>query len=804
MIALELFDIHKTYRSAMEVRALRGVSFSFRRSEFVCVLGPSGCGKTTLLNIIGGLDRYDEGDLVIGGVSTKAYTDADWDAYRNRSVGFVFQNYNLIPHQSVLKNVEIALTLSGVSPGERRKRAEQALVDVGLHDQLSKKPSQLSGGQMQRVAIARALVNDPEIILADEPTGSLDSQTSVQVMEILSEIAKTRLVIMVTHNAELADKYATRTIHLLDGETLSDDNPADQQGARGRGGGAQGAKTAGTAMSLGTAVSLSFSNLLTKRVRAVITAFAGSIGIIGIALVLAITSGVGRYIGDLQAEVLSGFPISITAGPQTLDDLRDPANHVRPMQGPVTRTAERFPGDDLIRRRPPPERRTAHTNVFTPEYIELINSLKSDMPGAISTVSFDWGVEMNVLAGAGGNVVRFETVPQGFMGGMMDIAGMPGMLGGPNLYWMEMPDNEDFILSQFELIGGEGSRLPRAANEVAIVVDTFNRLSAEFMSRIGIDEGEIFAISDFLGQNMLKVVPNNYFYTPRGDLFTAATMADFATIFDSDVGKHLTVVGILRMRPGVSNGFLSPGFVHTVALTDYIVQNAAASDIVAAQLASPRNVLTGMIFSSEALRGRQLARLGGDPMPMGINIFPRDFAAKEAIALRLDEHNDALAAAGRADERIIFVDMAELISDMTQTLLSTVSYALIFFAAISLFVSTIMIGIITYVSVLERTKEIGILRSVGARKKDITRVFKAETLIIGLAAGVIGVGIAYVLQFPINMIIVFLAGIDDIAALRALHALLLVAGSMCLTLLSGLIPSRIAARKDPVEALRVE
>jgi len=790
----------------MEVHALRGVSFRFRQAEFVCVLGPSGCGKTTLLNIIGGLDRYDEGDLVINGVSTKKYKDADWDAYRNRSIGFVFQNYNLIAHQTVLKNVEIALTLSGVAPAERRKLAAQALIDVGLEDQMKKKPNQLSGGQMQRVAIARALVNNPDIILADEPTGSLDSGTSVQVMEILKEISATRLVIMVTHNGELANAYASRIIQLLDGKTLSDSNPPvreqDEINAEGK------KRGKGTSMSMATAMSLSLNNLLTKRGRTVITAFAGSIGIIGIGLVLALSTGLSRYIGTLQTEVLSGFPISITAGDQVLDDMRDaPNQNIGGGGSGGQRRPGQHPDGDIIHRRVPRESRVSHINVFNPEYLAYVESINTAMPGSVSTISYQRGAVMNVLAKGGETVVRYETSQQGFAGGMMEMAGIAGMaaLGGPNLYWMELPDNSDFVLSQYDLIGGRGSRLPGVANEIAIVVDTWNRLDAAFLNKLGIPERENYRIGDFLGKTLLKVIPNDDFYYAGATRYSAAsTEAQFTDLWNGDAGMELTVVGILRMKPGLSGGYLSQGIVYTSALKDYVVATAAASKIAQEQLNSNRNALTGTLFSSEAQRNRQLMMLGADPTPTSINIFPRDFSSKEAIKDYLEAYNNRKVAEGKPGERVIFVDMAELISDMTTTLLDAVATALIFFAAISLVVSSIMIGIITYVSVLERTKEIGILRSVGARKKDISHVFNAETLIVGFTAGAIGVFFAWVLCFPINAVVHAEVGLRNIATLSVLHALLLIGGSMVLTLIAGFLPSKIAARKDPVAALRAE
>lgn len=770
---LKLENISKTYRNGETVRALRRISVAFRKSEFVAVLGPSGCGKTTLLNIIGGLDRYDagEGDLIINRISTKHFTDRDWDAYRNRSIGFVFQNYNLISHQTVLQNVEIALTLSGVPLSERRRRAKQALADVGLSDQLKKKPNQLSGGQMQRVAIARALVNNPDIILADEPTGALDSQTSMQVMEILKEISKTRLVIMVTHNGQLAEKYSDRIIRLLDGEIISDtspvvgeaDTPAQPDGKR---------KFKGTSMSMATALSLSLKNLLTKRGRAILTSFAGSIGIIGVALVLALSNGLSKYMADMQSETLSGFPITVSSVAQIIDLEAARQNFGNP-------TYEEYPEGDVLYSYDMSSQLSRHENIITDDYIEYVRRITEVLPGAANSIAYSYGVRMNLLAKVSDTVVRFQ----------------------PGSYADELPDNPDFILSLFELIGEE-SRLPEAEDEIVLVVDKYNRINKTFFSRLGITEERQanLRLSDFIGKTILKVVPSDEYYIKDGDLFTEAQPGDYNALYESRGGIRLTIVGVLRPKAETASEFLLTGIAYTPALTATVVEDAQNSKIARAQKESDVDVLTGAPFADEQARKNTLQALGADTTPTGINIYPKDYASKDQIKDYLDKYNE-----GREDaEQIIFTDLAEMITSITGTLLDTVTYVLVGFAAISLVVSTIMIAIITYVSVIERTKEIGILRSVGARKKDISRVFNAETLIIGFTAGVFGVGISYALTFPINFIISRLVEIIEIAWLRSVHAILLVVGSMALTLIAGFIPSRIAAKKDPVVALRTE
>lgn len=792
MLKLRLNNIKKTYTNGEVVTALKDISIGFRENEFVSILGPSGCGKTTLLNIIGGLDRYDHGDLIINGVSTKEFKNSDWDAYRNQSIGFVFQSYNLIGHQTVLQNVEIAMTLSGISTTERKQRARMALTEVGLADHLNKKPNQLSGGQMQRVAIARALVNDPDIILADEPTGALDSTTSIQVMDILKEVAKTRLVIMVTHNGELAKEYSDRIIQILDGEVQSDSNPVEESQLENRSAiTSKKQEFKKTAMSLLTATMLSFKNLLTKRGRTLITAFAGSIGIIGVALVLALSNGLSNYMSSLQSDTLSSFPISITTGEQIVDFTEQgppgPGSFERSNDAS---TYTEYPEENIVYSYDREENSTRHTNIITQDYLNYIEKIKAELPNAVNNITYTQGVNINLLAKGEDSIVKFETLSA--------PSGMEMMGGFNNTYWQELPENNDFILSQYDLIG-EGSTIPVDKNEIALVVDTYNRIDKEFFKKLGItSDNEHFKINDFIGKTFIKVISNNDFYTKNENLFTTAAPTDYEKLYDN-TGTELTITGILRPKNDTTNSYLSPGIAYTTALTAEIVEDAQKSEIAIAQKESEMDVLLGTPLDKKA-KDQALLMLGADTTPTGINIYTRDYESKDNTKKYLDQYNENK----RDDDKLIYSDMAETISSVTGTLLNTVTYVLTGFAAISLLVSTIMIGIITYVSVIERTKEIGILRSLGARKKDISRVFNAETLIIGFAAGMIGVGFSYLLTIPINSIILNLSAISGIASLNPLHAALLVVGSMILTLIAGIIPSRMAAKKDPVVALRTE
>lgn len=780
---LKLENVRKTYTGGgEEVIAMRGMTIEFRANELVSILGPSGCGKTTMLNVIGSLDKYDSGDLIINGTSTKNFKEEDWDAYRNNSVGFVFQNYNLISHQNILQNVELAMTLSGISATERKERATKALQDVGLGDKLDKKPNQLSGGQMQRVAIARALVNNPEIILADEPTGALDSKTSIQIMDILKEVSETRLVIMVTHNPELAEEYSTRIVNLLDGDLQSDSNPLTEAEKKTSASQNTGRKFKKTSMSMLSAMALSFKNLLTKKGRTITTAIAGSIGIIGVGLVLALTGGLTSYMDGLQADSLANFPIVVqesVLGAMNPNGSQDEIDW------------QPFPEGDTIYRLDQGEFHS-HTNDITDEFLTHLEEMETALPDAVNALSFHRNVNMNILVNTDDTVVKFDTTPQG-------SAPMAPFAGGAQ--WQEMPDSHDFILSHYELIEG---RMPENMNEILLLVDQYNRLEDSFFVNLGMSgSSESFNTSDFLDQTMLRLIDNNDFYQPRGELFVPATPADYGYLFENANGVDLTIVGILRIQETAPEGFsfFTEGFLYTTALTDYVLEQANASDIAMAQADRDTNVFTGLPFENDEIRRMTLLNLGADTMPVSIDIFPTDFDSKDQIMDYLADFNVGLAD----EDQIIAIDMAEImVASMVGSSFDVISYVLIGFAAISLVVSTLMIGIITYVSVMERTKEIGILRSIGARKKDISRVFTAETLIVGLTAGTLGVVVAYILSIPLNTLFENLAGISGIVALNPLYAFLLVAGSAVLTTMAGIFPSRTAAKKDPVEALRTE
>ena len=782
MPKLTLTDIKKSYQSAELVHALKGVSLEFRESELVSILGPSGCGKTTLLNVIGGLDHYDSGDITLGGMSTKDFHEADWDAYRNHSIGFVFQNYNLIGHQTVLQNVEIAMTLSGVSASERRRKAEEALRSVGLADQLYKKPSQMSGGQMQRVAIARALVNNPEIILADEPTGALDSQTSIQIMEILKELSKTRLVIMVTHNAELAHEYSSRIITLLDGELRSDSNPlreAKEPAGSMADTGASKLRLPRTSMSFLTALKLSMKNLLTKKKRTALTSIAGSIGIMGVALVLAISTGMGAYTDSLQRD-LANYPLIISRDVQT------------PRQGGPTwmhdvDTTGQFPDTDEISLWDAEAENIAHRNIITSDFVDYLNT--QVVNADLGVVTFSHGMQMNVLARANEHYFRYTT-SQG-----RSVMGMN--IGGQSLF-SELPDNKDFILEQYDVLYG---RFPANAFELVLVVDSFNRLDVSMLSELGIIPEEDLQFSDVIGRQF-SVIPNNSFFQNNGGIFQARTE------FDTEIwntGHILEIVGVLRVNEEAPAEMLNHGLSYTTALTQLMLADAATSDVALAQIAAgdTRNVLTGAPFNPADPRvtfDSVMMAIGADTMPSGVQIFPSSFAAREEIRSLIS----AYAADQPEEMRIVYTDPSAEMVERFNEMVGLISVILTAVAALALVVSTIMIGIITYVSVVERTKEIGILRAIGARKKDVTRIFNAETLLIGLVAGTIGVAMALLLSIPLNLVIGRMMGVDGIATLPVYFAVALIAGSMALTLFGGLLPARGAAKKDPVVALRTE
>jgi putative ABC transport system permease protein len=784
---LELKNVVKNYYVGdMVIEAVRGVSVKFRKNEFVAVLGPSGCGKTTLLNIIGGLDRYTSGDLIINGRSTTKYKDYDWDSYRNHSVGFVFQNYNLIPHQSVLKNVELALTLSGVSKAKRRKMATEALEKVGLGDQLHKKPNQLSGGQQQRVAIARALVNDPDILLADEPTGALDTKTSVPIMEILKEISKDRLIIMVTHNSQLAEKYASRLIRLLDGKIVSDDNPYEGTAEvleEAKPKKAKKKEKQKTAMSFLTALALSLNNLVTKKTRTLLTAFAGSIGIIGIALVLALSNGFQGYINKMQADTLASYPIVIT---ETSVDFTAFQNR------PSRTELKKYPDGDVVYVNKIMERlnNLIIFNEITEEYIDEV--IKTIDPSLYNGISYLNSVRLNVYKEKTFQDITFyqpvRTTSDNMMSGSI---------------WQELIDNTDFVGSQYDVLAG---RFPESHDELVIVVDQYNQITDMVLMALGMLDTtapvDQYKFDEILGTKF-HLIYNDALYSFTGTHFVTNNITK-AIAEDDEKSLELEVVGIVRLNSETEIGSITGTVGYLSSLTDHVLEKSLNSEIVNWQIENENiDVFTGNPFTEnpEEERYENLKKLGGVATPTTINIYPVDINAKEKIKEHLDAYN---AAQTEEADKVIYTDLIEVVISSISTIINIISYVLIAFTAISLFVSSIMIGIITYISVLERTKEIGILRSIGARKKDISRVFNAETIIIGFTAGIMGIGITLLFTIPINIILHRLVEISNIAKLNPLHGVMMVVISMALTLIAGFIPARIAAKRDPVIALRTE
>ena len=771
---LKLNNIVKVYKMGDTfIHALNDVSLEFEQNGFVSILGPSGCGKTTMLNLIGGLDVYSSGDLIINGKSTRNFKARDWDNYRNKSIGFVFQNYNLISHQSVLRNVELALTLSGVSDSERKKRAKEMLSLVGLADQFKKKPNQLSGGQMQRVAIARALVNNPDIILADEPTGALDSETSVAIMEILKKIAKQKLVIMVTHNGELADKYSNRIIRLKDGQVLSDTRISEPPAIEEQKSPAVKGKKKKSSMSFFTALNLSFKNLITKKVRTFITAFAGSIGIIGVALVLSISNGVSLKISDLQSNGLAGFPLTIS---------KNPINIEMSAQGFEGAATGDIPEDavvvfDAMANMKP------HENVITQEYVDYIKNMDNSL---YNDITYGKAVAMNIFTKRVSDVIPIT-----------NMFTVNPLFSSSNFF--EIPGDQDFILSIYDIVEGN---MPKNKDELLIVIDNKNRIEKYSLDALGFDvSSEQIKFSDIIGKEY-KLIPNDKYYNEIGGKFAPISVDQYADVYENEA-QTMKVVGIIRVKPDAPSELFGNGIGYMPELTDYVLKQAENSAIAKAQAKSDKSVLFGQsdteLTASE--KKEMMQTLGADSSPSNISIYPKDFDSKEKIKNYLEEYNN-----GKSDEdKIVVTDIAKTITGMFDTMLTVISVALISFAAISLVVSSIMIGIITYVSVLERTKEIGILRSIGARKKDIGRVFNAETIIIGAISGGLGVGITYLLTFPINSIVsIFAPELGTIAVFSPVSAAALIVLSMGLTLIAGLVPSHIASNKNPVTALRTE
>lgn len=778
---LQVSHITKTYRTGDFIQtALNDVSLNFRENEFVAVLGQSGSGKTTFLNVIGGLDRYDSGDLIINEKSTREFKSADWDTYRNNSVGFIFQSYQLIGHLSILDNVEMGMTLSGVSAGDRRKKALDVLERVGLKDHLHKKPAQLSGGQMQRVAIARALANDPDIILADEPTGALDTETSHQIMRLIRQIAKDKLVIMVTHNPELAEQYADRIVRFSDGRVVDDSHPCAPNESTAR------YVPKKTSMSFPTALKLSFKNILTKKGRTVLTSFASSIGIIGIALVLSLSNGFDQQINKYETGTLSNFPIIVNQNAMSLD-LSSP-----PTDG--TENLDKFPETDKIYPYSIADNTVMHTNKITAEYIEYLEKFDQSL---LDGVAYSRNISMNLLRMTDGKAVAVNTQAAGF-------STFPSK---------ENSGDAGYLSEYYDLLAGS---FITDSHQVMLLVDEYNRLDVSQLEALGLDSNaQSIDFSSVLGKEF-KLIYNDDYYIQRDRLFTVnGNPADLSELYHSQNAVTLTVCGIIRINSDANISALSTGLLYSDALAREFIANAENSEIVKAQRAADYNVLTGQVFEQNgqtpanpmaqmsgtaATKEAALEALGAETVPSGIYLFPVDFDAKEELIAYLEAWNGSLAE----EDQIIHTDMAEIITILSGSIMSAITMVLVAFAAISLVVSMIMIGIIIYISVLERTKEIGVLRALGARKKDITRVFNAETFLIGSFSGLLGIGLAYLLTIPTNLILKQLTDLSGVAQLNPLHALILVLISIVLTLIGGFIPAKIAAKKDPVEALRSE
>lgn len=869
---LELKDVVKEYKTADEtVAALKGVSLKFRKSEFVSILGPSGCGKTTLLNIIGGLDRYTSGDLIINGKSTKDFSDKDWDTYRNHSVGFVFQSYNLIPHQTVLENVELALTLSGIGAKERRERAVAVLEKVGLGKKINVRPNQLSGGQMQRVAIARALINDPEILLADEPTGALDSKTSVQIMELLKEISSDRLIIMVTHNPELAEKYSSRIIRLFDGVIEGDDKPLTDEEVKVESAATPNDKRTNkgrkkTSMSFLTALSLSFRNLMTKKGRTFLVSFAGSIGIIGIALILSLSSGFQTYINRTQEETLSKYPITIQ---QTYTDMSSVLEEFNKSDN-----AGAYPNDGKIS-----QNDSLYKMIHTYSGAQVTNNLekfkkeldkKEYNTQKITAVQYTYNMTFDTYVkrenGKYERVMSTVDWMDKTMGGLQMsssyISMYAGMMGSSGNAWSEALDNEGFIKSKYDVLAGEWMDFDGdpEVGEVMVVVDKYNRIPDYILPALGLADknellydianaipgaaGEIyknmynvtevaeedkfavkykdFTAADLVGREFSIVLPAAYYYKENADdaTYKYALYSDDVTVVSEQAveqavaaGKKVKVVGVIRRKENVSSGALSSNIVYSNALTKTLLKKVGAESVVVDQKATPElNVLTGKTFDAETAEKAGTSFDGNmlkfgyadENKPSSIAIYASSFANKDYIESFIAGYNEKVESEGNTKDKISYTDYTGMMMSSITTIINAVSYVLIGFVSVSLIVSSIMIGIITYISVLERIKEIGVLRALGASKKDVARVFNAETLIIGLAAGLIGIAVTILLNIPVSAIICSLAGIKNVAVLPWQGGLILVAISMLLTFIAGLIPSRIASKKDPVVALRSE
>ena len=857
---LKLKNITKDYDTASsKVQALKGININFRKSEFVSILGQSGCGKTTLLNIIGGLDHYTTGDLIINGKSTKKFKDRDWDAYRNYSVGFVFQSYNLIQHQSILSNVELALTLSGVSKKERTKRAIEALEQVGLKEQIHKKPNQLSGGQMQRVAIARALVNNPDIILADEPTGALDTKTSVQIMEILKKISKDKLIIMVTHNPELAEKYSSRVIKILDGVITDDSNPYEGMDEKEE----KENKKLRTSMSFFTALSLSLNNLMTKKGRTILTAFAGSIGIIGIALILSLSSGVQNYIKKVEEDTLSEYPLTIAKeSVDTSAMLTALMDEEKPEE---ERENDKIYSRNIMTKMISSVSQKVTTNNIQElkKYLEEENNVIKENSNAIQ---YTYNIPINIYKeNTEDGVVKVNpsTIMSEVMGMQTSQASsMMSSYSNMNV-WTEMLDNKELINSQYDVLAGH---MPNSYDEVVLIVDEENQISDYTLYSLGLrdidelkdkmnkiknreqveeDENQVFSYDDLLGLEFKLLLNTDYYEKENGMWVDKSDDEEYLKEKIKDA-EAIKITGIIKAKSDTNISSTAGIVGYTKELTEYAINKTNEAEIVKEQKENKDiNVFTGMNFSAsskdktidytslspeqqmylQSLSSEELALLisayaeNSDSTyesnlenlgvvdlesPTAINIYPKDFDSKEIIKQEIENYNKKCENEGKEEDKITYTDLVGTLMSSVTVIVNIISYVLIAFVAISLVVSSIMIGIITYISVLERIKEIGILRAIGASKKDISRVFRAETFIEGVFSGVLGILVTIILNIPINIIIKAITGVSNLSSLPVGGAVILIVISMILTVIAGSIPAKMAAKKDPVEALRTE
>lgn len=810
---LELKNITKKYVIGdVSQQVLKGISIEFRKNEFTSILGASGSGKTTLLNIIGGLDKYDSGDLIIEGVSTKKYQDKDWDSYRNYRVGFIFQSYNLIPHQTVLFNVEIALTLSGISKMERRKKAKEALTKVGLKNHMNKRPNQLSGGQMQRVAIARALVNDPEIILADEPTGALDSETSIQIMDLLKEIAKEKLVIMVTHNPELANIYSTRIIELKDGVIIKDSNPYEENTKY-----EQKKKIHRTSMSLFTSLGLSFNNLLTKKGRTFLTAFAGSIGIIGIALILSLSNGVSEFVSNMERDSLSNFPIVFEKNTYDFSKLLEATEteKVECNQGKLCSE------DDIT-----PQVKLLTNGLIKKNYLkELKQSLENnqEIKEYISEVKYGYDLDLQIYSNKNSSYMRinpnnFNILNSSDVKEEENAISMTLNTESPKVF-EEMLDNEEVLNSKYELLAG---KMPTDYNELILVVGSNNTIPDSILYALDIkDRKEVadllnnsnkekkvksttYSYEDILNLSYKLILNTDYYRQENGKFKDYSLDSDYLKNVVNQ-GLDIKVVGIAKVKESSET---SGVILYKHSLTEYVINQIEKTEIYKAQTENKEiNVLTGEKFDGIVTtyeKNAQLLGIADLEDPSTISIYPKDFSSKERIIEFVEKYNETQKENGKSELVVSYTDLIKTVVSGVTSIINVISFVLIGFVAISLIVSSIMIAIITYISVLERTKEIGILRAIGASKKDISRVFKAETIIEGFLAGILGILIALLISLPVNLIVEAIAKVSGIAKLPIGSAIFLILLSVLLNVAAGHIPSKMASKKDPVIALRSE